>query len=548
MKIPSSAWLLAAAFLVACTASDPPTTVVTGPVATPACGGEPVTQVATGSVSLADEKTYQLVPFEVPPGTQRVSVAYQWADQPGPPSTPLTQTVLDLGLRDADGVRDNAGLRGWSGSRQGRIHADQPPVFITATTADRGYTAGAIEAGTWHVELGIAAVAPQGATWRVEFTTECDIVGIPRTPPDPVDSGHIARQAADWYHGDFHMHGFHSNAAAPGQEEIVAVARAAGLDFLMITDYVIGRHWQEWGVTQRANPDLLIWPGREIITYFGHANTHGETPDVLEYRQGFEDVSLGQIQREAKAAGALFQINHPTIFPGPVFENLCRGCEFTLGDEIDFALVDTVEILTGPIIATGADLGLPLPGQIENPFLQTAINYWEDLLMQGFRVTAVSGSDSKGLEADAAAVERVGYGSSATAVFASELSRAGLREGIAAGRAYVRTRGALRSPELEFTALSAEGQQVMFGGSLAADSATLTARVRGGQGQILSYFRNGLLMRAVPITSDPFEHSLEAGRGLLDGPLGSIWRIETRDQQSRTAIGNPIFLSGAARP
>ena len=482
----------------------------------------------------------------LPPGPERVSVAYTWADNSGPPETPLTQTVLDLGLWDADGYRSATGFRGWSGSRQGRIHADQAPVEVTARTASRGYTAGPIEAGTWHVELGIAAVAPQGASWRVEVTLECDIATIPRAVPDPVDPRHVARHAPGWYHGDFHMHGVHSNPNAPSEAQIADLARDAGLDFLMITDYVVGRHWEEWGATQRANPDLLIWPGREIITYFGHANTHGETPQLLEYRHGFEDVSLGDIQREAKAAGALFQVNHPTLFPGPVFENFCRGCEFTLGEEIDWALVDTIEILTGPVLANGSDLGLPIPGQIENPFLQTAIQYWEDLLMRGFPITAVSGSDSKGTQDTPEERARSGYGSSATAVFAAELSRAGLREGLAQGRAYVRTRGALHSPALTFTATAPDGSEVMFGGSLGADTATLRVRVTGGQGQILTYYRNGLPMRAVPITADPFEHSLEAGRGLVEGPLGSFWRIETRDLESRTAIGNPIFLRGSS--
>ncbi|MBI2383024.1 MAG: CehA/McbA family metallohydrolase [Gammaproteobacteria bacterium] len=183
-------------------------------------------------------------------------------------------------------------------------------------------------------------------------------------PPaaDPADAGHVARIAPGWYHGDFHMHGYHSNPAAPEWEDFVAQARAAKLDFLMVTEYVTGRHWKTLGAVQRAHPDLLIWPGREIITYFGHVNTHGETPGLHEYRHGFEDVDIGTIQREAKARGALFQVNHPTLFPPPLFSNFCRGCYFELGERIDWAQVDTIEILTGPAIATGADLGAPLPG------------------------------------------------------------------------------------------------------------------------------------------------------------------------------------------
>ena len=34
----------------------------------------------------------------------------------------------------------------------------------------------------------------------------------------------------------------------------------------MVTEYVTGRHWDTLGAVQRANPDLVIWPGREVIT------------------------------------------------------------------------------------------------------------------------------------------------------------------------------------------------------------------------------------------------------------------------------------------
>ena len=297
---------------------------------------------------------------------------------------------------------------------------------------------------------------------------------------------------------------------------------------------------------QRANPDLLVWPGREIITYYGHANTHGETPDVVEYRHGFEDVRLGEIQRAAKAAGALFQVNHPTIFPGPLFENFCRGCEFELGRHIDWSLVDTIEVVTGPILASSSDLGLPELGiQIQNPFVQPAIDLWESLLRRGFKITAVSGSDSKGVN-PVSERARVGYGSSATALYADELSRPALRRAIEAGHAYVRTRGVARSPALEMRAKSPTGEIGTFGDALAADSARLRVKVRKGRGQRLNYVRNGHTVETVTIDTDPFVHEKTIERGPDEqSPLGTFWRIETADDKTLTTIGNPIFLIGA---
>lgn len=496
-----------------------------------------------GEIGPADTRQYRVLPFTVGAGTGRVEVAYGWVENPGLPATPLTSTTLDLGLYDPRGLFAPEGFRGWGGSRQGRLDRGQPPVFVEAATADRGFVPGPIQPGTWHVELGIAASSPQGATWEVII--QCLEAGGRRPDPDPVDATHVARSGPGWYHGDFHMHAFHSQPDGPDDEDFIAQSRAAGLDFLMVTEYVMGRHWETLGAVQRRHPDLLIWPGREIITYFGHANTHGETPSTVDYRHGFEDVRLGEIQRRAKADGALFQINHPTIFPGPVFQNFCRGCEFELDEAIDFALVDTIEVLTGPILATGADLGLPLPGQIEQPFVTTAIWYWEDKLRQGHKITAVSGSDSKGVDAPEARA-RKGYGSSATAVFAEELSRPALRAAIQAGHAYVRTRGVNSSPEVEFEGETADGQRGIYGDVLpvAADEAvTVRTTVRGGTGQLLTLFRNGLPMRVVAVTGDPFVHEQAARRDPLgEGPLGTFWRLELRDAQTRTVIGNPIFL------
>jgi len=498
-----------------------------------------------GSVSTADAKSYRELPFVVGAGTGRVELSYTWQEKSPLPSTPFTATTLDLGLWDQRGYRNPAGFRGWSGSRQGRIDRQQAPVFVEASQAERGYVPGPIEPGTWHADLGIAAVGAAGADWQLRI--ECKATGGTTPADDPVDRQHVARHAAGWYHGDFHMHAYHSNPEGPDDAAFVEQARAAQLDFLMVTEYVTGEHWRRLGAMQRAHPDLVVWPGREIITYYGHATSHGETPSVLEYRHGFEDVTLGAIQRLAKQDGALFQINHPTSFPGPLFANFCRGCAFELEDAVDWAQVDTIEILNGPLIAQAGDLGVPLalPVGIENPFMQTAITLWERKLREGFRVTGVSGSDSKGVDAPEERA-RKGYGSSATAVYADELSRNALDRAIRAGHAYVRTRGVAASPALEFEARSGDGQQGMFGDTLrvdASETVQLRTVVTGGAGQTLGYLRDGAPQQLVAVTTDPFVHELAVQRDPgSEGPLGTMWRIETRDPQARTAIGNPVFL------
>ncbi len=247
---------------------------------------------------------------------------------------------------------------------------------------------------------------------------------------------------------DFHVHASHSNLQGPEGQALADEARARGLDVVPVTEYVTSQHWRELGPVQDANPDLVIWPGREIVTYFGHANALGETPSVLEFRHGFEGARLRDVQRAARADGALFQVNHPTTFPGPAFTSFCRGCEFTLGNDIDWDGVDTMEVLTGPVLVDPSLLGLPaLPPLIENPFMRPAIALWERQLNAGHRITGVSGSDSKGVEP---AGQR--YGTSVTAIYSPALSRPAVVAALRKGHAYVRTRGVDASPEVEVTA------------------------------------------------------------------------------------------------
>lgn len=510
---------IAAAAVVACSASSVPAGAAPDDPA-PACTTTGDAVEITGRVTPAQVKTYEVFPFSVPVGTTRVEVGYSWS--------PVDGTTLDLGLWDADGYRSPDGFRGWGGSRQGRLDRGMDRAWVQADDADRAFLPGEIEPGTWYVELGFAEVAPAGAEWRVEVRCT-DEPTAPAVAPDPVDPSYVARDEPGWYRGDFHMHSWSSNPEAPDYEDFVRFGRDAGLDFLPMTEYVTPRHWSELGDVQRAHPDVLLWPGREVITYFGHAIVLGETPSVVDYRHGFEDVTLGGIQDAALGDGALFGIAHPTVFPEAEFGSTCRGCEFQLGGAVEGAVdldrVDTVEIVTDQIAY----------GTVQNPFVSTAIDAWEQMLTDGHKVTAVSGSDDK---------EGPDLGSSATAVYAEELSRRALSEAIRAGHAYVQTRGANDSPELGLTAPRPDGGTAIMGDTVVGDGPVeITATVTGGEGQRLRVLRNGTETDVVEVDSSPFTHTFTADRTDDEGPLGTFWRVETLDDVSLTAVANPIFLA-----
>ena len=498
--------------------------------APPVCepGGADV--VIKGTAFTGDERSRLMLPFEVRPGTGRLEVDYSWAElPPKPPDNPLTQTVLDLGLWDEHGYRDVKGFRGWSGSR----HLS---VFLQEDDAERSYRPGTIGAGVWHVDLGIAAVGPTGAEWTVTVRALRD-PKPPREPArpartGPVDARHVARTEPGWYHGDFHMHAWHSHPEGPTPERFVELGRAAGLDFLPVTEYVVGHHWHEYGQVQIDNDDVLVWPGREIVTYEGHVQCLGETDEFIEFRHGFEDVRMRDIQREVRAANALFQVNHPTTFPGPLFRNLCRGCEFELDEQIDWDAVDTIEILTGEALVDPKEYKLPDLGvRVPNPFFSSAVDYWERLLNRGHRITAVCGSDDK--KGDR-------YGACATAVHARELSRAGVVEALRAGRAYVRARGVAASPALELEAVAPGQPAGTFGSTLVLDgpgaAAELRVSVRDGDGQVLRLVRKGKPVATVTVAGDRFDHVFPLA-------AGTTWyRIETADERGRTTVGNPVFV------
>jgi hypothetical protein len=501
--------------------------------APPACapGGPPV----TGSVELepADAKDYQVRPFAVADGTTTLHVTYDWGSNS--PETPLTATVVDLGLWDEDGYRSADGFRGWGGSRH-------PEVTIAADQATRNFEAAPVDAGTWWLEFGIGAVAPGGGWY--EYTVECTAAVVGAPPPyDPVDPDHVARDEPGWYHGDFHMHGYHSNPSAPEYDEFVSFARAQGLDFFPLTEYVTDVHWGQLGPYQRANPDVLFWPGREIITYDGHVLQFGATPDAIEYRHGFEDVTINRIVADAKEGGALLGVGHPTTFEQPGFESFCRGCAWQLEDVIGWRRFDTIEVAQGPQVIR-PDPGAP---GTENPFTSTAIDLWHDVLNDGVFLTGVGASDDK-LSGQGSGPTYTPHGIPATAVYAEALSVAALKEAVTAGHVYVRTRGVEDSPALELDVRASDGTTGMMGDTFTADAVAVRLHVTGAANQALRVFRDGDLVDVRPIAGDDFVHEFTATRDPdSPSPLGTWYRFETFDAEGRTTIVNPFFLTGPAQ-
>src|SRR5512140_1382779 len=124
-----------------------------------------------GTLTGADHQTYRLIPFEVPEGTTRITVDFDY-------TTRDERTTIDLGVVGPDGFRGHDGFRGWSG---GNKHS----FTISASDATPSYLPGAIRPGTWNLLLGIPNIRRDT---RAEYvaTVQFERDAIASAPSGPV--------------------------------------------------------------------------------------------------------------------------------------------------------------------------------------------------------------------------------------------------------------------------------------------------------------------------------------------------------------------------
>jgi hypothetical protein len=330
-----------------------------------------------------DSGRYQYVPIEVPEATRRLTVEYRYDRAEG-------ANAIDLGLFEP-GPLDlvTARERGWSGS-------ERSSVTVAPSFATPGYWPGPLPAGQWNVQLGLYKVAPGG----VDVTVMVETLRDPATrceAPSPPPPQAISGTGPRWYAGGLHLHTVHSDGTVTAAE-LAGRARAAGLDFVAITDHNNTAHQVE---TFDPGPPLRI-VGEEVTTPAGHANVWGLGPgDWIDFRALPGDGAIERIVQFVRDRGAVFSINHPTVS--------CAGCawEHTVPDGV--AGIEIWNRATGP--------------------QDDAIAIWDGLLRQGRRITGVGASDWHGPPAPIA--------SACVRVYAQELSVPAILDGLRQGRVIV---------------------------------------------------------------------------------------------------------------
>lgn len=492
--------------------------------------------VLHGTLSGEDNKTWHLVPFEVPAGTTRITVDFDY-------TTRDAHTTLDLGLLGPDGFRGQDGFRGWSGG-------NKRTFTVSATDATPSYLPGAIRPGTWNLLIGVPNIRPNV---QAEYTAS-----IWFEAAAPAQTGPVLRAGAGWYRGDLHMHTAHSDGSCLSRRQqrvpcpLFLTARTAserGLDFIAITDHNTTSQADAIRELQPYFDDILLIPGREITTFHGHANLFGSTAP-LDFRVGSGEVpDFNALLAEVEHTGGIISINHPVRPSG----EQCMGCGWTPPGLIAYAHMQAVEVVNG------LDADTPFSG----------VGFWERLLDQGYHLTGIGGSDNHNALQPAvqvaelrqphdsaspssetlAKLQRGGgaIGTPTTVIYADTLSQSGIVAGIRRGRVFIDVAGT-RDRALDVTATL--GKQVAHMGDTLVASRSSNVRFEGTVDAVLGGEIEVILDgQRVPLLKD--SHIGSASRSFefpwrADGKRHWI-RVDVRDDASHLAlIGNPIYLSGSA--
>lgn len=438
---------------------------------------------------------YVPVPVDVPAGTGRIDVAYTYGDAISADPLLSGGNTIDIGIFDPRGVRFmETGFRGWSGSARSSF-------FVAHDDATPGYMPGTIQAGKWNVILGAYKVADAGCTVQVDVTlTPVEESGFPVGFPPLLkltDKPAAKPHADGWYRGDIHCHTVNSDGDST-VEELVRHAESLGLDFLAITDH--NNQSQQIDMA-RVETDLMLIPGVEVTTYYGHWNTWGDN-GWIDFRLGSAD-DLRRAISEATQRGFLVACNHPRPF----------GPDWAFPEVEGYACV---EVWNGP-------------WELLNT---TCLAFWEERLKRGERLTAVGGSDHHFLKREH--IAKLGHPTMAIHCPENPSPRA-LIDALRAGHAYVTA-----SPTGAHLVL--KSGDTMMGGSVArpADGKlTLDIDLRVCEDMLLQVCGSLGLIDQVAVGA-----GTTSKRIWVNVPTSPYVRVQLIDPASEKmrALTNPIYL------
>ncbi len=464
--------------------------------------------VLKGHLTNSNHQTYIQVPFDVPQQTQRITVKFDYSGK-------QERSVIDLGLTGPDGR-----LLGWSGGNKSEF-------TISAVDATPSYIPTPIHAGRWHLLLGIPNLRKMSSSDYEAHIFFSKTLGASDEPD--VISKPLKAQAG-WYRGDFHAHTAHSDGSCnrwnssekvPCPVFVTALAAAKrGLDFMAITDHNTLSHAHSVRELQPYFNPMLLLVGREITTFFGHANVFGTLADI-NFQVVSQESDSNRLLQDVAAQKGLISINHPVRPSG----ELCMGCGWN--NQTDWKKVQAIEVVNGADVDT----------------IFSGVPFWHSQLNAGHYITGISGSDNH--QPDQEKPNYTGrVGQPSTVVFASELSQNAIINAVRQGHAFIDITGS-NDKLLEITAQSSGGEKAMMGDRLQAAKGTniqLRIQVKNAAGSNVQLWKDGKkwsldLDNHITRNDQTIETSWS-----FDGDAHWL-RADVQDQSGKTImIGNPIYL------
>lgn len=445
-----------------------------------------------GTLDHNDHKTYVPHAFTLPPGTQVLTIAFDYS---------LLTRAADLAPEINVTLFDPQGARG------ARHNNRDQHLRISEHAATPGYTPGALQPGTWTAWIDVHRLNAPDVLQYV-FEIECSSEP-PNELPQRWIKGSTAPRGRGWYRGDLHGHTRHSDGAWD-VPDFVQYARENRLDFVTLTDHntvsPLAQH------DSYATDDLLTMGGVELTTYYGHMLALG-TREWQEWRTGLNDATMPQLAQRAMDSGALIVIAHPKSIGDP----WCTGCAWEYSDMMP-GIARCVEIWNSQ-----------WAGESNN---EDAVALWYEWLNDGYRMVATAGTDIHGPLTDPAPGFNV--------VYADQLSEAAILDAIRAGHNYVST-----GAQLGLTAQNASGDHAMMGDLIAGSALEIKASWSGAaETDTLR-----LMVDGVPHESLSSAETGVSGRHqwTLDGSQARWCTLELRAANGDLqAVTNPILFGAAA--
>jgi hypothetical protein len=342
---------------------------------------------------------------------------------------------------------------------------------------------------------------------------------------------------ARWYRGDLHMHTAHSDGSCASQSGkivpcpvflTVQNAASRGLDFVAITDHNSLSHYQAMRELQPYFDHLLLIPGREMTTFWGHFNIFGVT-DYIDYRAVAHDGrDVNGILRDVHSKGGIASVNHADSPGGEI----CMGCAWEPPTDVDMGLFTGIEVING--------------GRI----MLSSADFWDKQLGKGLKLTAIGGSDNHNGPSQPGTPAAIGWPT--TVVEATELSVPAILEGIRNGRVFIDlTASHDRRIDIEAANQTHQaGHAAQMGGTLeavAGDSISFKIPVASCPRSKIHLFLDGVESASLPPLATTTGNETLAFQWTSDGDRHWL-RAELRDSNgSLVLVSNPIYIASPTR-